>query len=367
MVIDDTALRPVNNNLTLVRLVLASAVIVTHSYWRVTGIAGADPLSPLLFAPISDYAVDAFFFLSGFLVYQSLMRRMAVGLFAVARLARLLPGLALSVLVTVAAGYWASSAAGPDYFGGATAKFLATNLTFLGGSYSLTGVHCGDQALCVVNGSLWTLPWEARCYVVLAVLAMTGFAAPGRMLWLVLPLTAAGAIAWHLPGVQALALAIGGKGLVFTLTVADRLWPLFAAGITASLLRDRIRLSWTVLAALLAAHLLASWAGLELHTRTILVGYAVLCCGFLTARGGAISATWPDYSYGMYIYAFPVMMALAALWPFTNFVALAVATFAATVPLAAFSWHLVEEPVLALVRRRTLARRARQEMVPQPG
>lgn len=367
MVIDDTALRPANNNLTLVRLVLASAVIVTHSFWRVTGVAGTDPLSPWLFAPISEYAVDAFFFLSGFLVYQSLMRRSAVGSFAVARLARLWPGLALSVLVTAVAGYWASSAAASDYFSGATAKFVATNLTFLGGSYALTGVQCGDGALCVVNGSLWTLPWEARCYVVLAVLALTGFAARGRMLYLVLPLTAAGALAWHLPGVQAMALAIGGKGLVFNLNVADRLWPLFAAGIAASLLRERIRLSWLVLAGLLAAHLLASWAGLELHTRAILVGYAVLCSGFLTARRGAISARWPDYSYGMYIYAFPVMMALAALWPFTSFVALAAATFAATLPLAAVSWHMVEEPVLLLVRRRTLAWQARREMVPQPG
>ena len=37
MTIDDCRLVPTQNNLTLTRLLLASAVIWTHSVWRVTG------------------------------------------------------------------------------------------------------------------------------------------------------------------------------------------------------------------------------------------------------------------------------------------------------------------------------------------
>ena len=37
MTIDDHRLVPTQNNLTLTRLLLASAVIWTHSVWRVTG------------------------------------------------------------------------------------------------------------------------------------------------------------------------------------------------------------------------------------------------------------------------------------------------------------------------------------------
>ncbi|MEO8811390.1 MAG: hypothetical protein ABI376_00560, partial [Caulobacteraceae bacterium] len=73
MKIHDNLLHAQSNNFTVVRLVLASAVIYTHSYVAVSGSGiDRDNLGFLLGAPISTYAVDGFFFLSGFLVYPSL-------------------------------------------------------------------------------------------------------------------------------------------------------------------------------------------------------------------------------------------------------------------------------------------------------
>src|SRR3546814_8093344 len=88
MRIEESLLRPHANNLTLVRLVLASSVIYTHCYWALTGRMGEDDLSAFLGAPISVYAVDGFFFLSGFLVFASLQRSARVGGFLLARVAR---------------------------------------------------------------------------------------------------------------------------------------------------------------------------------------------------------------------------------------------------------------------------------------
>src|SRR3546814_11216625 len=89
MRIEESLFRPHANNLTLVRLVLASSVIYTHCYWALTGRMGEDDLSAFLGAPISVYAVDGFFFLSGFLVFASLQRSSRVGDFLLARGARL--------------------------------------------------------------------------------------------------------------------------------------------------------------------------------------------------------------------------------------------------------------------------------------
>src|SRR3546814_55281 len=84
----------------------------------------------------------------------------------------------------------------------------------------------------------------------------------------------------------------------------------------------------------------------DLHVRAIFIGYALLCFGLLTVGKRAVAGSWPDYSYGMYIYAFPVMIGLRHWLNWESHFMLAAATALATFPLAAFSWHYVEKPVL---------------------
>lgn len=347
---NDDILRPQANNFTAVRLLLASLVIYTHCYWLIFGVPGKDDLSDLLGAPVSVFAVDGFFFLSGFLVYPSLLRLESSTRFLFARFARLWPGLAASILLTVIAGAFLTNADGLAYLKGDTAKFLGSNLTFLFGSYNLTGVECGGEP-CAVNGSLWTLPWEARCYVGLALLGALGLAKPAIMKRLILPLTLLVAVVWDLPVVQDQANALLSAGVIDQLNKADRLWTLFALGTAAYLFRERLLLSWWALLAAFIALICANAIGVDFHLRALFVGYFVLCLGLLTAQRGAVSGKWPDYSYGMYIYAFPVMLVLHAVMPDASHWELSVATFFATVPFAAASWHLVEKPCLEAAKR----------------
>jgi len=53
-----------------------------------------------------------------------------------------------------------------------------------------------------------------------------------------------------------------------------------------------------------------------------------------------------DYSYGMYIYAFPVQQGILALAPQATPAMIIVIATVITLILAALSWHLVEEPAL---------------------
>lgn len=349
MTLNDPLLRPEANNLTLVRLVLASAVIYTHCYWLMSGRMGEDDLSFFLGAPVSVYAVDGFFFLSGFLVYASLQRSAGVADFLFARLARLWPALALSVGLTVLGGYFVTTNPAA-YFSGPTLEFMSNNLSFLAPAYHLTGVDCEGRP-CTVNGSLWTLPWEARCYVLLGLLALLGLAREKMMVRIVLPATLLAAMLWHFDAVRESLGGLIGREALYYPEMADRLWPLFALGAAAYIFRERIRLSWTMLGLLFIVNILAHQWGMGLHVRAVFVGYALLCLGFLSARNGAVAGRWHDYSYGMYIYAFPVMMALGILREWESHLLLAVVNALVTLPLAAFSWHMVERPVLDWFRQ----------------
>jgi peptidoglycan/LPS O-acetylase OafA/YrhL len=58
-----------------------------------------------------------------------------------------------------------------------------------------------------------------------------------------------------------------------------------------------------------------------------------------------------DYSYGLYVYAFPVQQTIIARVPGLTSVELFAVSFAATLALAAVSWHALERPALALKSR----------------
>jgi peptidoglycan/LPS O-acetylase OafA/YrhL len=70
-----------------------------------------------------------------------------------------------------------------------------------------------------------------------------------------------------------------------------------------------------------------------------------------------------DYSYGLYIYAFPIQQALILYFPGIRPLALFGVAFLLTLICAMLSWHLIESPALKLksvsfrtyFRRRTTA------------
>lgn len=344
-------LRPEANNLTLVRLVLASLVIVTHSYWRATGVEGADWLSPVLGKPLSVFAVDGFFFLSGFLVFRSLQRQPAIGRFMLARLTRMFPALFVAVAAIVAGGLFFTQAASNSYFTGETLRFVAGNLSFVKGYYTLTGVMCGAEP-CNVNGSLWTLPWEMRCYLLLAALALSGLATTRMMTWVVVPLSAAFAIAWQVEAVPIAAADLIAPSVVYYGDQIARLWSMFAAGCAALIFHRHMSFNgWAVLALLVVACLPLP-GPLALVAHVAFVSYGVLYCGFVKLRATRLIGRMPDYSYGIYIYAFPVMMLIWAARPTIEAPALAALNFLAVMPIAALSWHFVEKPALDRFRAR---------------
>ncbi len=353
--IDDDQLRASGNNFTVARLVLASAVIWTHCYWTITGLSGQDEIASVLGVPLSHLAVNGFFFVSGFLICQSLFRQTGPASFATMRFARIWPGLAVCVGLTIAAFALLSGRAGAYLLEPETFRFLARNLTQLVASFDLPAPDAVDQSI-IVNGSLWTIPWELRCYLALgifylipqswrrqAVLGAVLLSIPGTMIWTVLRDATN-----VMPDL--------GSGLLYNINIAARLWGCFAAGAAVWLLKDHVRLHPAMVPVLWIAALgeYALFATSFLATPAIVI--TVLICVFIGGAGRAFSANWPDFSYGIYIYAFPVMVLVQLIWPQDSHIALAAINFALTVPLAAASWYIVEKPALSgfrnLLKRR---------------
>jgi peptidoglycan/LPS O-acetylase OafA/YrhL len=132
------------------------------------------------------------------------------------------------------------------------------------------------------------------------------------------------------------------------LVQARRLGFAFFSGVLAWVWRDRIPLSWPLaLAGVAAALLLPRNNAAYLPVMQLTFSYLAMVAAFRLPRViMRISRRLPDYSYGIYIYAFPAQqlaLGLGATTPLTNIML----GLVLTIPLAAASWHFIEKPALA--------------------
>lgn len=336
-----------NNNFHLLRLMAASAVLYSHSFPLATGDKQTEPLRAAYGCTFGSIAVDLFFLISGMLVTMSLIRRSSAVDFAKARFFRIWPGLTVAVLLSVLIlGPVFTTVPLPTYFTSKdTAKYLVLNLLlFKGVAYVLPGVYTTNAWPSAINGSLWTLPSEVRCYA--ALLAI----------WVLLkPLKRPGSLRCALACTW-VALFASTAWSLGKLTIEDapaRLWLMFCSGAMLYLLRDHIVLSWAGLLAAIAVVALAAGHGMAFGVVYCLaLPYVMLCFAYLPSGLFLQYNRLGDYSYGIYIYAFPVQQTLMHLWPALGPLALFGAAMILTLVPAVISWHFIEKPATRLARRR---------------
>ncbi len=344
--IDDTALRGANN-FHLIRLGAALLVLFAHSF-HLLARAAEEPVGRwFIWLDASLLGVSTFFFISGFLIARSWdVRRDLVG-FLSARAVRIAPALWVVVLVTVMVlGPLVTTLPVLEYFGATdTRRYLLYNVVLLT-YYRLPGVF-ESNPLPGINGALWTIPLEVVLYVVL-----------GATGWLVATLVASRAASARPHPTKrtltrtAVAVALVAVAVVLAWKIIRTgpqyylLAGYFVLGAGAWRFRSRLRLA-SLVAALLVALTIGvarTWAGPLLAPLTI--GYGVLVVA-LHPRF-RIRETWlhrHDYSYGTYLYGFPVQQALIAAGVNEPWLLFACST-PLTLGCAALSWHLVEHPML---------------------
>ena len=335
-----TAVRPGTtrrNCFDLLRLAAALAVLVSHSY----ALAGQrEPQVGSL--ALGTAAVVVFFAISGFLITQSWVLEPRLIAFLAKRALRIMPALlAVLVLSALVLGLILTTLPRDEYVSDAGVwKYIGAN-AFMKTTYDLPGVFAHNPFPDAVNGSLWTLKHEVRCYLLVAAIGVLGLLR-GRH-WGTAALAA----------VIAVTLTGSGDGVL-----GDPL--LVRAFCVAALLyvwRERIPWSVALAVALVAAWLAAPGGDLQRWLATLALPYATLLAAYALPAGWRRLTARGDISYGVYLWAFPVQQVIASSWHGVPALALVGLALPATVALAAASWVAVERPALAL-KSRVVTRRA---------
>ena len=327
-----------DNNFNLIRMLAAVAVLVSHA-WPVTkGAAAAEPLVGVMGASLGTLAVYVFFATSGFLITASLSRAASAPDFIAARALRLLPSLAVSVLlVALVIGPLVTTLPTDVYLlAPETWAFVLRNITVAKCQYTLPGVF-DSNPLPVIEGSIWTLVHEVACYAFVLAAGVAGLFAHRRAL--VAALCAYGAL-WMLAALA--------PSLPHRLNDLRTLSLPFVMGMAAWVWRDRLPLNAALLGALIAVAALMRHTPAAFPALAVAITYATLWCAHIP--GGRIRDynKLGDYSYGLYLYALPLQgLAVWLAGPMSPTENIAMALPVA-LSCAVLSWHLIEKPALTL-------------------
>ncbi|MDQ4503807.1 acyltransferase [Sinomonas sp. ASV322] len=342
-----SALGPGTNSLNALRLLFAACVIVSHAWW----LGGYGPEPALYGIKLGTAGVMGFFAISGYLITVSAERSTPLG-YVLARLARIYPAMAVSALLVafLAAPIGALITRGRYSISGALA-FLESALGLGIGLMNTPPIGSsllGNHDRFDWDGPLWTLTWEALCYVVvgLAVFLARRFS-KGRAAMVIVVLFAAAT------GALLGKILAGGYGPNRTEFVLPFI-AIFMASALLATMRDRVRVG--AMPAVAAG--LAVWGALATGQGTALAplpfSYLVLWLGSLRVASRVGSRF--DISYGVYLYGWPVQQLLAAARVPLHVPPLGYAALALVLvwPLGFLSCVVIEHPAQKL--RRAIAR-----------
>jgi peptidoglycan/LPS O-acetylase OafA/YrhL len=334
-----------DNNFDAIRLAMALLVIFSHAYPLATG----EQLFGWEMVSLGAFAVAVFFVVSGYLITMSWERSRSTSDFLRRRAVRILPGF----IVAFALSAWVVGPLASDRpLGWFHPEMIGSNLVRLALLNHVEGDAFMTNPYPVkVNGSLWTIRFEFGCYFLVAFAGLAGFI---RRKWCVAMLMA---IVW------ALLIAWGSGNLNFKPSemvnfvfgyfgtwLVYGTW--FLSGAVAYAFRDHIRYHGGIAIVSAVLVMIPFYRQDVSYIYLWPLGLTYLAFWFAFSPQVRLHRIVPklggDYSYGLYLYAFPVQQ-ICVKWlgcegrPLVMFV---IATALTTV-LAVLSWRWIEHPWLA--------------------
>jgi peptidoglycan/LPS O-acetylase OafA/YrhL len=255
------------------------------------------------------------------------------------RIARIWPGLIACLILTVlVVGLMVTTLENENYLTAMqTRLYILNNMQLSHIDYQLPGVFKENHYRSAVNGSLWTLPVEIRCYVVVFFAGVFGFLKDGKKtILLVLALIL---IALVFPD---------SLGYLQVVNETARLPLIFLLGMVCYTNRTKISIDWRlsivaiIFALMFDSTIIGKVSFYLFLLNTVLVLGSCQCLRRFKPLG--------DYSYGIYIYGFVVQQTVAYYFPWLEsypslFISIPVAFMMGFV-----SWKCFERPALNFAR-----------------
>jgi peptidoglycan/LPS O-acetylase OafA/YrhL len=352
---------PKHNSFGFLRFTLAALVLVSHGL-PIGNFSDDDPF--ILYThhgtTLGTLSVAGFFALSGFLITRSYLSTGSIWRYMWHRFLRIFPGFWVCLIVTAFGfapllaliergtldGFFSASVDSPF-------QYIGVNFLLLMRQWSISGLPLSSHHIAPdsFNGSLWSLIHEFICYVGIGTFGILGILARRRR-WIVLCGTL---FLWLL---QFLRLHAPDSVPMITnhLFIENflRYAPFFFAGSVLYLFREKIPFSSSLCALLLVIYLLGSGFGIIQHGVTYTRELEALTLPYIMIW---LALRLPfqnfdkrgDFSYGFYIYAFPVQNIMTALgvnhYGFTLYTLICLLC---TLLFAVPSYFWVEKPMLDL-------------------
>lgn len=322
----------------LLRLVAAMMVLCSHQF-PLNGFR--EPHVPY-FGTFGGVGVMIFFSLSGYLNCQSIFRSRSAQAFLFNRFLRIIPGAFVCAILCICLGAVVTTSSLAEYLTHpykpsssipSTLMYLIRNgFPVHQVTYQLPNVFADNIYKSAVNGSLWTLPYEVKCYLLLALAVVV--------------IKFNKSIALKALTSAAVGVALIGFFISLDTTLLSE-WMLiflivFGMGSAVALVEEKGGRRAAVLFGLVVPLAFIVSSNFRIAALTGIT-VPILLTGWVTSLP-KFMAPRLDISYGVYIYAFPVQQCVSTLdlnWYLNLIIVLVITTV-----LGILSAVLVERPAL---------------------
>lgn len=334
-------LLPDKNNITLTRLILACMVIVGHTYVlnpvgsHIDIISAVEP-----FDDFGSFAVKIFFFLSGLLVVNSLQNRKNSFHYWSHRFLRIFPALIIILVIS-------AFIIGPiftklnihSYFNDkATYRYVYKNIILIT-KYNLPGVFENNKYANAVNGSLWSLSWEFKCYIITYLIYLISFKKYFK--WV-------GTILFSILAIQVIYFRYF---LSYDLTWNPHYPFYYCLGAIIALHADKIKLDFRILGLMFALMVLGYFIGFPYNTVFFISFFCLFLLWLSTTKLSLKFKLENDISYGVYLWGFIVQQCINACFPDLGFFTYMLVALSLSIVMGAISWFLIEKPSMKFAKK----------------
>ncbi len=322
-----------NNSFDLVRHVAALMVLVSHHYVL---FGYREPEFPG-FKAYGTVAVIVFFVISGYLITKSMQRSLSICDFYKKRILRLYPALIVcSLVICFVIPFVYSHTGGVNISLTSMVRYFISIMAMIpyGDQSSITGGFIYNYSL---NGSLWTLPIEVVYYLLISLC----FAFKDRRQVIT--------VLFFLSIILSLFIFLRKENVIFYSISLKHAAPMISSFMVGAVFSQSTSFqkpkSLAFLILVSSVLILASIGRQDFYlTAYFSISLLILSLSLLV-KDKIINGRF-DYSYGIYIYAFPVQQLvineLKLGFEFSLILSIVI-----TILLAMFSWHFVEKRFLA--------------------